>query len=344
MIISKQTIGKFSIVVFLTLLIWVWADLSQDESLTLTEVPIRINNDASRSWWMAFRNPPDGAPSQDFYLKELVVKGPAGTIQKLKQESSLNLNLLISPDGSGGAGRHPFNILSFLRDNDNIRSQGVTVESCEPQRIDVEVVSMVSATIPVRCYDENRQLLDHALMDPEQIEALIPSDWGNDNDKRVAKVILTADQLIKARTSPVSRTPFIEILGQRIDVPNKTVKVSVPDTVNPLKPLSVTGAKLAFLVGNNIVDKYRIELDKGNLAELLAISVQATEEAKAAYEAMSCQVIIDVYKTDPDQEVEVRYNFPQDYVRKKEIKLNQDPAHARFHLVPLPPPETSESN
>jgi hypothetical protein len=35
------------------------------------------------------------------------------------------------------------------------------------------------------------------------------------------------------------------------------------------------------------------------------------------------------------------YNFPDEYLRKDEIKLNQQPATARFKLMPLPSAETS---
>jgi hypothetical protein len=56
---------------------------------------------------------------------------------------------------------------------------------------------------------------------------------------------------------------------------------------------------------------------------------------------MHYQVILEVNDSDKDAKSaeplrrELIYNFPPEYVRKDEIVLNQQPAVARFNLVPV---------
>ena len=52
--IKKLKPGKISIVVFLTALIWVWADLAQDDRLTLSDVRIEVAKSTDPSLWVNF--------------------------------------------------------------------------------------------------------------------------------------------------------------------------------------------------------------------------------------------------------------------------------------------------
>ena len=150
--ISKQNIGKFSVVVFLTLLIWVWADLAQDEELSI-EVTLTADNEASPNWWMAFRQP-SGALSQTLHLDELLLKGPVSTVQRLEGQHFLDMGLTVSPARFGVPGPQSFSLLPFFREQDSIRRQGVTVESCTPATIEIEVKEMEWVeNLPVKCFD-----------------------------------------------------------------------------------------------------------------------------------------------------------------------------------------------
>ena len=73
-----------------------------------------------------------------------------------------------------------------------------------------------------------------------------------------------------------------------------------------------------------------------------SISIRATADAKRVYETMLYHITLEIY--DSDRETgggrrKLIYNFPQEYVRKKEIELNQPEVIAQFKLIPLPSAE-----
>ena len=339
--ISKQNIGKFFMVVFLTLLIWVWADLSQDAELSV-EVTLTADNEASPTWWMAFRQQ-SGALSQSIHLEELVLKGPAATIQRLDNERSLTaLGLTVSSARFGASGTQTFSLLPFLRDQDSIRRQGVTVESCTPATIEVEVKEMeLVENLPVYCFDGEGNRLENVFLNPTEITAYVPKSWNK--DQRCAKVILKRDQWAAARTAPVKRTPHIEVMRDQFRVLNKqSIEIVMSPAEDNREKLVVTGGRLAFVLGNNILNKYRVVLDTTDLPELIStISVSATKEACKAYEDMRYHVYIEVLDAEPlEQQLPLKYNFPLEYYRKGEIDIDQSPRMASFHLVPLASPQT----
>jgi len=75
-----------------------------------------------------------------------------------------------------------------------------------------------------------------------------------------------------------------------------------------------------------------------------AITIRATADAKRAYEQMPYQVILQIDDEDSRSEEPLRreliYNFPDQYLRTDDIRLNQQPVTARFELTPLPSVET----
>jgi hypothetical protein len=95
-----------------------------------------------------------------------------------------------------------------------------------------------------------------------------------------------------------------------------------------------------------------------------AIAIRATPEAKRAYDNVRYQVILEIDDSDKDVQMpdfgetasagadkstgpgakepvhagvrrQLVYNFPEEFVRKDEIMLNQSPVQARFRVVPL---------
>lgn len=341
--ISKQNIGKFFMVVFLTLLIWVWADLSQDEELSV-EVTLTADNEASPAWWMAFRQQPNGPFSQSIHLEELVLKGPVATIQRLEGERFLAVSgLTVSSARFGAPGAQTFSLLPFLREQDSIHRQGVTVESCTPATIEVEVKEMERVeNLPVYCFDGSGNRVPDAILTPREISAYVPKAWRE--DERFAKVILEPKQWPNARTAPIMRSPRIEVMPGQFKETTQIIEVRMPQAEDNREILVVTDGRLAFVLGNNILNKYRVVLDTTDLSELISIiSVSATKEAYKAYKDMRYQVYIEVLTDEPlEQQLPLKYNFPLEYYRKGEIDIDESESSrmASFHLVPLDSPPT----
>jgi hypothetical protein len=53
--VKNPKLGKISIVVFLTVLIWVWSDLAQDEPMSLSNyVTITVARPSDPTLWVSF--------------------------------------------------------------------------------------------------------------------------------------------------------------------------------------------------------------------------------------------------------------------------------------------------
>ena len=99
---------------------------------------------------------------------------------------------------------------------------------------------------------------------------------------------------------------------------------------------TLTAATLGIILSENLQGKYKVRIE--NLEELIrTVSISASPEAKQAYDKMLYQVILEIDDSDKDSEGplrrEVVYNFPDEYVRADEIRLDQQPAVAVFRLV-----------
>jgi hypothetical protein len=339
--VKKIKYGKILVVASITVLIWVWADLALDEKLTVFNVNITIAKSSNPKFWVSFGN--DSSVSVD----KLVLKGPASKVTDVRRklnDGSIVLNFFLDPDQAeaiGTPGEHTLNVLNFLRQSDQIRKLGLTVESCEPQNISVTVVPLTKKMLTIKCIDETRNVIKNATVEPPQLDASVPTDWSG--EKLTATVQLTRREIDQARVSAVEKTPFIELApGQTRDL-QRTVKITMPKEEDLLADYTITTARLRFSLSPNIQGKYKVVVD--NLDEVIrAISIRATPDAKRAYEKMPYQVTLEIDDEDAASTEPLRrnlvYNFPDEYLRNDEIKLNQQPATARFELIPLPTAET----
>jgi len=98
-------------------------------------------------------------------------------------------------------------------------------------------------------------------------------------------------------------------------------------------------ATLGIALSPTLQGKYKVEITNLDVV-MSAIAIKATPEAKRAYEAqpfpkMTLYILDEDSKTTEKQRRQVVYNFPQEYVRRDEIMLNQQPVVAQFRLIPL---------
>jgi hypothetical protein len=118
----------------------------------------------------------------------------------------------------------------------------------------------------------------------------------------------------------------------------------MPPEEDLLADYTITTARLRFSISPNIQGKYKVVVD--NLDEVIrTITIRATADAKRAYEKMPYQVTLEIDDEDAGAAEPLRrnliYNFPEEYLRKDDIRLNQQPVTARFKLIPLPAAETT---
>jgi hypothetical protein len=338
--VKKVNYGKILVVVFITVLIWVWADLALDEVFSVSNVNITAKS-TNPGLWVSF-----GDKSSAF-IDKMVLKGPASKIADVKRklkDGSLVLEFFLDPGQTetiASPGEYTLPLLTFLRQSDQIKRLGLTVESCEPQTLSVKVVGLVKKPLTIRCVDETQNTIKAAAVEPKQLEMFVPEDWSG--EKLIANVQLTRREIDQAKLSAVEKTPFIEPAAGQIRELKRTVKVTMPPEEDLLADYTITTARLRFSLSPNIQGKYKVAVD--NLDEVIrTITIRATADAKRAYEKMPYQVTLEIDDEDAGATEPLRrnliYNFPDEYLRKDDIRLNQQPVTARFKLIPLPAAET----
>ena len=333
----KVKYGKILLVVFITVLIWVWADLAQDEEFPVSGARITVDESAHPGLWFSFNG------ESSVSIENIILKGPAVKVADVKRK--LKAELLIPEFFLDPAqeevltipGKHHLDVLNLLRKNDKIKKQfGLAVESCEPGKITVNVVQLVEMPLDVECLDENGTPLTVESIEPARVVMLVTEDWlGN------AEVQLTRSEKIQAKSSVIEKIPYITLPGGQIRQARTPVKITLPTQEDTLVPDRITSPTLGFTFSPTLQGKYKVELTNLN-AVMSAIAIRAAPEAKQAYENKIYQVILELRDSDKDanpdefQTRELIYNFPEEYVRSNEIKLDQPPVEARFRLIPLP--------
>ncbi len=328
--------SKILVVVILTVLIWVWADLALDEEFTISNARISVAKSINPSLWVTF----DGRPAVS--LEKVVFKGTARKIADARQrinQGKFIPEFYFDPEHERmtATGEHAFNVVGFLKGADKVMQLGLTVTSADPNRLTVRIVELQKKQLAVRCFDDSQNPLKAASIEPAQVEAYVPVE--REGAALEAKVVLSRREIEQARLAAVEKKPFVELTpGQTREVPS-SVKITLPKEQQRLQEYLITNVRLGFSLSSNLQGKYKVELIKPE-GVMGTVAIRATPEAKRAYDNMRYQVILEIDDSDKDmQEAELRrqlfYNFPEEFVRVDEIMLNQTPVQARFKLVPL---------
>lgn len=335
--IEKIKYKKIAVVIFLTLLIWVWADLALDERLTISNTRINIAKSVNPRIWVSFDS------EQFVMVDEFVLKGPASKInyaRRAKSDGTLNFDFTFDADQANmiDSGIHRQNTLDFLRESYQVKRLGLMVESCDPAIITVNVVELVPKSLTVQCIDTGDILRNAQSIEPSEVDMYVPESWGRES---TALVKLTDVEIRQARTSAIEKTPYILLPDGQIRQAPVSVKVSMPPEEDPLSNVKITNAKLGICMSMspNMQGKYMVS-EISNLSDIIgSIAIKATPQAEEAYKNMRYQVILEIDDSDADGEEkrrEVIYNFPERYIREGQIQLGQPAETAQFKLVPLP--------
>lgn len=340
--IRKPKFGKIAIVVFITVLIWLWADLALDEELTVSTAAISIIK-SNPKLWVSFDE------TSSVLIEELVLKGPLRKIaeisKKLEEGEGLRFDLDAAKEKMNEPGNYSLNLLPFLQKDKQIERLGLKVESCKPETLPVKVVGLVDRLLDVKCVDEDINPISEATVDPPQVNMLVPEDWGQ--EQRVAEVMLTRREVEQARVSPVKEIPYIRLAAGQTRQAIQAVQVKLPPEPDRLSDYTIKPPTLGIALSPTLQGKFYVEVI--NLDEvLLPIVIRSTPEAKRVYESQTFPKMTlyildeDTKKGTEEQQKNVVYNFPPGFVGKGEIELKnpQQPAEAKFKLLPIPSPET----
>ncbi len=337
--VRKFKYGKVALVIILTVLIWVWADLAQDETFEVYGAAISIAKSANPNLWASFDDQSSAS------IEKIELKGPVSRIAEVKRQlndGSLVLEFFLDPQQQAmtDPDEHSLDVLAFLKKGDKIRQLGLTVESCQPDTLSVNVVELVEKSLVVECVNEDQSPVKVETIEPTRVDMFVPEGW--EGLKLTATVELTTGEIEQARVSAIEKTPYIKLPGgQRRKVP-RTVKITMPTEEDQLEDYLIT-ATLGIALSPTLQGKYNVEVTNPDVV-MSAISIRATADAKRAYElqpfpTMTLYILDDDKKTTDEQRKKVVYNFPEEFVRNDKIKLKGQPVEARFKLISLPSAE-----
>jgi hypothetical protein len=338
----KVKFSKVAIVMFLTVLIWVYADLATDDTLLVLNVPLSIADSGDSEFWATFKSE-GGPPVSSISIRQIVLEGPTSRIAEVKRDMDNNLLELafsLNPErqDTTTAGSHTLDMLDFVRTREQIRRlSGITVESCEPNKVTIDVVKLERKELDIRAVDENVKALEFESIVPPRVSMYVPEDWGQD---KAAEIMLAPGEIEDARSMAITKMPYVVLADGQERRPNRFVEVKLPPEEDKLGPFTISRVVVCYSYSPITQGKYRVE--PSDEVELTSeIKIRATQEAKTAYENQRFHVMLEIDDDDrgkPEVERMLRYLLPEEYVRKGEIKLDpeHEPVEAKFKLIELP--------
>jgi len=332
----KLKYGKIAIVVSLTVLIWVWADLTLDETPAARTAVIVVDESVDPKLWVSFSQKPSvpikvtlSGPHSAFVALDHKLPTEGKTIRFVFDPVAEKMT---EPPG------RPLRVLDFLQKDRELKQLGLKVKLCEPEVVDVNVVELNKRSLPVECFDEDGVPQKAENIDPSKVEMFVPEGT------RTARVQLSHAEIERARSTPIPKMPYVVLAEGLIRYAPTPVKVKMPPPTDPLSEETINAPKLGMALSVNLLQgKYSVEIT--NQDEVRGpIKIRATAPAKQAYEGMRYQIILEIDDEDiklAEPRRELRYNFPEEFVRTNEIEINQAPVQARFKLKAVSP--SSES-
>ena len=338
---KKYNYSKIVVVVVLTVLIWVWADLALDENFPVYSVTVSVAKTTNPNLSVTF-NDESSNSVQRVILREVVFKGPvsriAGVEGKLKEGETLDFDFDVAREKMNQPGSYSLELLPFLQKDNQLKQTGLTVVDCDPNVIAVNVTRLVEKSLDVVCFDEGRNHVKTTSIDPSQVRMYVPTGWDGP-----AEVKLTQSEIQQAGLSPITKTPYITSPSGQTTLAETTVMIKTSLEQDMLTDYTITKVTPKYCLSVNLQGKFKVEIE--NLNQVMSpVKIKATPEAKQAYEDMSYQVRVEIDDEDaaseePVKRKKVTYNFPPDYVRGDKIRLVGQPAEARFRLIPIVSPQ-----
>jgi hypothetical protein len=331
---KKIKLGKIATVIFLTLLIWVWADLRQDDTHSVLNASINAARNTPK-YWVRFADGPS-AP-----IKEIEFKGPAANINTLKTMESAGTfepRFFYNPEKEGAttSGERRIDLATFIKNQEEIKDLGLSVEKCTPESVTVNIVPLIEKPCVVRCVDAQDYVLN-AKIEPTTVNMYVPEDWMG--VALTATVKLSQDEKTQARLAPVpNKQPFIVLPDGQRRTADEVVSVQLGPEADSRKEYRVQ-AVLNIAYPPSLNGKWKAEVQNLN-ALLQGVSVNATEAALAAYKDQPPHIILyirdgDETKEGLTQQRSVVYNFPPQFANTGQIEVNGLPLNASFTMVPI---------
>lgn len=357
----SDKLSKFLAVVCLTLLIWVWAFLSQEEEKTFSG-SLEVSPASDRSLLVTFWV--DGEDLGQKVNLELKFKGPPTKLTELSRQTELaspenplkdRLTFYYNPRDFNHTETqfYPLNLLDFLQESSQTKGLALTLESCSVnqkpvKQIEVHIEVLVKKQLTVECLGETGLPIKTAIAEPAKVEMYVRQNYNG-----AAYVEMTAQQvdLAQQQRRPIRVRPYVEMGTDERRLALQEVTVTIPKDTLALQPrvFQPQPQNIGFVFSNNLEGKYIAQIDSESESKLRTIHLRATDEAYQAYKNMRYPILIEIRDEDvldltkgiPPKEI--IYNFPQEYVAKQAIELG-DPRPPKTAVIKLIPVTAAPAN
>ena len=300
-------------------------------------VTVTVARPSDPNLWVALKAD-DGTLRRSLVLDSVVLKGPASRkadAERMKNRGELDVDVFLVPEEWSLTETGPARVdaLSVLRQSEEIKRLHLTVETCEPRMLPVDVRRLtVRKNVAVECVDEAGNPVVVETIKPSQVDARVPVEG-----TAKVRVRLTAEERQRAREAAIEKIPCTELAdGQRREA-EQTVMVKLPPAEDTLQTYNLSPI-LGFCMSQVLQGKYTVELETDPRANPLEI--RATQPAYAAYEQMPFHMVL--FVKDSDRQAtdfitrRVVLSLPEEYIRINEIEpADPTPPEVKFKLVPV---------
>lgn len=327
----SDTVKKYALVVFLTILVWAWADKAIEKS-----------EDYSASLAIAQTTDEDLLVTFDKMAPidlEIVVKGPSSKINKLKNlidTGREKLDFVYSPKNNQPE-TYTSDIVKLLNQTEKIKNLGLIVDSSEPASIEITLEKLVKRQLEIQCFDEYGRPRLYEVITPPTVGIFVKKNYVGK-----ATINLTPAEIDKAQKEPITKKPYVQLPSGELRY-GEDVAIKLPSTELPTQ--NFQPSRIGFVLSEGLQGQYNIILS--NRKQLIeTITFKASDEAYKAYENSPFHIIVLVLNDDKNEENEISgdiiYNFPSEYLAEGKIELVEPPIKARFRLIPIKPPVPEE--
>jgi len=330
--------SKLAIVIFLTVLIWIWADLALDENHTIYHATIVMGRTRPNQWVSFTRG-------NSIDVNEIVMRGPASEINSMEQiinndPRKLEFPLVIDQfKNIDKPGQYTVAVKDIIKQSGWIKQSGLSIVSCDPCEVTINVVALMERDIEVQCFDEKGLPIN--LETPQKVRMFVPEDWRNN-----ASVVLSDDDIQRAIKQPIEKKPYILLPTGAAKIADATVEIKLSPQVTLLERKKVERVTFGYCLSENLLGgQYKIEID--NMTAILNVEILTTLAAKEAYEDQLFQVLLEIYDKDIEDTKkgivlrEVFYKLPEEFVKLNQIAVPQEnKVTARFKVTLVSPPAT----
>ena len=310
----------------LTVLIWIYAEREQvDRAPAQLQVEVR-----------------SGAPGQVAHLADssggrviATIRGPKAKVGQAVEALQAGVPVQIFIGGGRQPGFHDIEIPALIERDPRLRDNGLSVVTCNPGMIRVEVDALREEMLDVKIRPEVEPLLNGPpLFDPPKVKVTAPATaFDKANGGAYVEAELPQDLRTPGRHGPVSvRINVVGLTGPDV-APRQTSVMATFDVRDADERFELKSVPVRMLITTELADAYRVSVDrKFDLSVPVYGSPEAIRQLKNGELAVKPEAVFSVTSADVTAGKGTR---KLDYVLPEGIRmLEQDKKQVTFTITP----------